>query len=356
MSDRLRPVLLTHRRRSSARLSHAAVVVLGIALAVSSSTSAEERKTVGKVVKVDASLADVLDENATMNVLAEGFEWTEGPLWMTDDGGYLLYSEIPSNTIRRWSAKDGDSVWMTPSGYTGVADYGREPGSNGLNRDQQGRIVMCEHGDRRVSVLTPDGGKMTLVDQFESLRLNSPNDLVVATDGAIYFTDPPYGLPDGMGDDRQELDFCGVYRLGPEGTLKLLTREFARPNGIAISPDGSKLYVAQSDPKEPVIKVFDRTDDGDIRNGKVFHDFSDVAGQHPGLPDGMAIDSEGRLFATGPGGVWIFEADGTVLGRLDTGEATSNCAFGGSDGSDLFITADMYVLRIKTKTTGYLPF
>ena len=332
------------------------VLLLASLFAVPFAASAGEGKTVGQIVAESERLSDVIADDAKMTVLAEGFEWTEGPLWMPEDGGYLIYSEIPSNTIRKWSAKGGDEVWMTPSGYTGVAKYGREPGSNGLNRDAQGRLILCEHGDRRVSVLTPGGGKMTLVDRFEGLRLNSPNDLTVAADGTIYFTDPPYGLPDGMGDERQELDFCGVYRLSPEGTVDLMTREFSRPNGIALSPDGATLYVAQSDPKKPIIKAFERTDAGDLRNGRIFHDFADVSGKHPGLPDGMCIDVEGRVFATGPGGVWIFEADGTLLGRLDTGVATANCAFGGKDGSTLFITADMYLLKIPTKTKGFLPF
>ena len=332
------------------------VPALALALAVSQLAVAGEKKTLGKVISLDDRFADVIDPDAMMTILADGFEWTEGPLWMNEDGGYLLFSEIPSNTIRRWSAADGVSIWMQPSGYTGVADYGREPGSNGLNRDAQGRLVLCEHGDRRVSVLTPGGGKMTLADAFEGSRLNSPNDVVVASDGTLYFTDPPYGLPGGMGDEQQELDFCGVYRLSPTGDLSLLTREFTRPNGIGLSPDGSKLYVAQSDPKKPIVKVFDRDETGDIRNGRVLHDFADVVGKHPGLPDGLAIDTDGRIFATGPGGVWIFLPDGTPLGRLDTGQATSNCAFGGKDGRDLFITADAYVLRIPTKTKGLLPF
>ena len=313
-------------------------------------------KTVGSIIAADDRFADVIAEDAELEVLAGGFEWTEGPLWMPEDGGYLLFSEIPSNTIRRWSPKDGVSIWMQPSGYTGVAKYGREPGSNGLARDTQGRLLCCEHGDRRISRLTTGGGKRTLIDAFEGLRLNSPNDLVVSSNGSIYFTDPPYGLPEGMGDAQQELDFCGVYRLSPEGELTLLTREFDRPNGIGLSPDGKLLYVNQSDPKTPILKVFDVQDDGDIRNGRVFHDFSAVAGSHPGLPDGLAIDREGRIFATGPGGVWIFDPDGTLLGRLDTGQATSNCAFGGPDGSHLFITADMYVLRVPTKTSGFLPY
>ena len=336
--------------------------VLLLLIALLAGPVVAETKTLGEVVSLDDRLADVLADDARIEILAEGYEWVEGPLWMPEDGGYLLFSEIPSNTIYRWTAADGPQVWMRPSGYTGVAKYGREPGSNGLNRDSQGRLILCEHGDRRVSVLRPGGGKRTLVDAFEGSRLNSPNDLTVAADGTIYFTDPPYGLPEGMGDDQQELDFCGVYKLTPEGELSLLTREFARPNGIGLSPDGAKLYVAQSDPKQPIIKVFRVDESGDARDGQLFYDFAadgDAGRLGPGLPDGLAIDADGRVFATGPGGVWIFaDEDGTgvPLGRLKTGQATSNCAFGGRDGSELFITADAYVLRIKTRTKGLLPF
>ena len=326
------------------------------------SPAAAEQKSIGSIKRLDDRIDALLPADATLDVLAEGFEWTEGPVWMpTDAGGELLFSEIPSNSIRRWSppgqtatkaSKDGPAttIWMQPSGYTGVADYGGEPGSNGLMLDAKGRLLLCEHGDRRVAMLTPDGGKMTLADRYDGKRLNSPNDLVVHSSGAIFFTDPPYGLPGKMGDPRQELDFCGVYRLDPDRTVHLLTKEFDRPNGIGLSPDQSTLYVAQSDPESPIIKAFALSPAGEISGGRVFHGFTGTPGK--GLPDGLAVASGGELFATGPGGVWVFATDGTPLAQLATGQATSNCAFGGPDGTDLFITADMYVLRVRTKTTG----
>jgi gluconolactonase len=208
-----------------------------------------------------------------------------------------------------------------------------------------------EHGDRRVSRMDPDGGKRTLVDNYLGKRLNSPNDGVLHSSGALYFTDPPYGLPKQAEDPRRELDFCGVYRLALDGQLTLLTKEMTRPNGIAFSPDEKTLYVANSDPKKAVWMAYPVKPDGTIGPGRVFADVTSMAGKFPGLPDGMKVDQAGNLWATGPGGVHIYSADGTRLGRLDTGEATANVAWG-DDGSTLYITADMYICRIKTKTKG----
>lgn len=306
--------------------------------------------TIGSVIREDARLDALISPNAKIEVLASGFEWSEGPVWFPD-GDYLLFSDIPRNSIYRWSEAEGLSLWMKPSGYTGVTDYGAEPGSNGLTRDPQGRLVLCEHGDRRVSVLTENGGKLTLADRFEGKRLNSPNDVVFKSDGSMYFTDPPYGLPNRWDDPLRELDHCGVYRLSPAGELSLLTATMTRPNGLAFSPDERTLYVANSDPDRAVWMAFDVLPDGSIDNGRVFVDVTPMVGSLPGLPDGMKIDREGNLFATGPGGVHIYDPSGELLGRIDTGVATANCAWG-DDGSTLFITSDMYVCRIRTLTRG----
>jgi len=295
-------------------------------------------------------LDELIAPDARLEVLATGFEWSEGPVW-SRAGGFLLFSDIPRNSIMRWSATQGISLYMKPSGYTGVADYGREPGSNGLLFDSQGRLVLMEHGDRRVSRLEAGGGKRTLVDNFEGKRLNSPNDAVFRSNGDLYFTDPPYGLPKQAEDPARELDFCGVYRLSNGGVLTLLTKEMTRPNGIGFSPDERTLYVAQSDPRAAVWKAFPVKDDGTLGPGRIFHDATPLVGKFPGLPDGLKVDRNGNLWATGPGGVWIFSPDGKPLGRIDTGEATANCAFG-DDGSTLYITADMYLCRIRTKTRG----
>ncbi|MHC4356413.1 MAG: SMP-30/gluconolactonase/LRE family protein, partial [Planctomycetota bacterium] len=202
-------------------------------------------RSIGRIVRFDHRANELIPPSAQIELLASGFDWSEGPLWIPDAaGGYLLFSDIPRNSVMKWKQDEGISLFMKPSGYTGVADYGREPGCNGLTLDLQGRIIFCEHGDRRISRLETDGGKKTLADSYNGKRFNSPNDAVVKSNGDIYFTDPPYGLPQQHRDPRRELDFCGVFRLSTSGRVTLLTREMTRPNGIAFSPDEKVLYVA----------------------------------------------------------------------------------------------------------------
>jgi gluconolactonase len=308
-------------------------------------------QTLGKLVREDPRFDALVAPDAQIEVLGSGFEWSEGPLWIKN-GGYLVFSDIPRNSIMKWKAGEGVSLFMKPSGYTGIADYGREPGSNGLTLDPQGRLTLCEHGDRRVARLEWDGGKRTIADNYQGKRLNSPNDLVFRSNGDLYFTDPPYGLPKQADDPRRELDFCGVYRVTPDGAITLLTREMTRPNGIAFSPDERTLYVAQSDSEAAVWMAFPVNADGTLGKGRVFKDVTDLVKQKlPGSPDGLKVDQQGNLFATGPGGVHVMALDGTRLGRIDTGERTSNCAWG-DDGTVLYMTADSYLCRIKTKTKG----
>lgn len=326
-------------------------------LAVAASASAQNTTNypvLGTIVRLAPGLDAVLDREAKLEVLSSRFDWAEGPVWVPEgdgSGGHLLFSDIPPNRVMKWVEGEGVSIFLEPSGYTGAADYGAEPGSNGLLLDAQGRLVSCEHGDRRLSVMTREGGKRTLVDNYQGKRLNSPNDATFKSNGDLYFTDPPYGLPDRWEDERRELDFCGVYRLGADGVLTLLTKEMTRPNGIAFSPDEKTLYVAQSDPEAAVWKAFPVKEDGTLGEGRVFFDATAMVGKHKGLPDGLKVDVKGNLWATGPGGVHVFAPDGTPLGRIDTGEATANCAWGG-DGSVLYITADMYLCRIQTKVKG----
>ncbi len=304
----------------------------------------------GEIIRNDPRMDRLIPRDARIEVVASGFEWAEGPVWIKD-GGYLLFSDIPRNSVMKWKEGEGVSLWLRPSGYTGVAPYGPEPGSNGLLLDREGRVVFCEHGDRRISVMYKDGGKRTLVDNYLGKRLNSPNDAVFKSNGDLYFTDPPYGLPNRWDDPRRELDFCGVYRLSTDGRLTLLTKEMTRPNGIAFSPDEKTLYVAQSDAKRAIWMAFPVRDDGTLSPGRVFYDVTDWMGKLPGAPDGMKVDKDGNLFATGPGGVHVFAPDGTHLGRISTGERTANCAWG-DDGSTLYMTADMYLCRVRTTTRG----
>lgn len=306
--------------------------------------------TIGKIVRENPALNALIPANATIEVLASGFEWSEGPVWIKE-GGYLLFSDIPKNSVMKWKPGEGLSLFMKPAGFTGVATYGDEPGSNGLLLDKQGRLVLCEHGDRRISQMDWNGGKRTLVDNYMGKRLNSPNDAVFKSNGDLYFTDPIYGLPKKQDDPQRELDFCGVFRLSTDGKVTLLTKEMTRPNGIAFSPDEKTLYVAQSDEKQAIWKAFPVNPDGTLGKSKVFYDVTSFISKLPGAPDGLKIDHKGNLFATGPGGVWIFSPDGKLLGRIDTGVHTANCAWG-EDGTVLYITADMYLCRIKTSTKG----
>jgi gluconolactonase len=275
-------------------------------------------------------------------------------VWVKDkDGGHLLFSDIPRNRVVQWTEKSGLEVYLHPSGYTAATPRAGEPGSNGLLLDAEGRLILCQHGDRRVARLEKDRKELhTLADRFEGKRLNSPNDAVFHSSGDLFFTDPPYGLEKGVDDPARELDFQGVYRLTPAGDLILLTKEISSPNGIAFSPDEKTLYVACSDPEKAVWYAYDVKEDRSITSGRIFFDATPaVKAGKKGLPDGLKVDRDGNLFATGPGGVLIFAPDGTHLGTINTGEATANCGWG-EDGSVLYITADMYLLRVRTGTKG----
>ena len=326
-----------------------ATLAITLLLTVTSLCVAKTPTTLGRVEKLDPAFDAIVDSNAKIEVLASGFTWTEGPVWVADDhGGHLLFSDIPRNSIFRWSEKRGTDLFMSPSGYTGATYYGLEPGSNGLTLDPQGRLTACEHGDRRVSVLTKGGGKRTLVDNYQGKRLNSPNDLVFHSSGSIFFTDPPYGLPDRESDPRRELDFCGVYRLDTDGSLTLVSKELARPNGIGLSPDEKTLYVAQSDPENPIWMAFPVKQDKTLGKGKILFDGKKYMREFPGLPDGLAVAKDGTIFGSGPGGIYVISPQGKLLGRLITGGRTSNCTFG-PDGKILYITADSYLCRVKLK-------
>jgi gluconolactonase len=305
----------------------------------------------GSLQVIDPAFSELIAPNTPLEKLASGFDWSEGPVWIKA-GGYLVFSDVPSNMVYRWTPGGGMSVHLQPSGYTGSEPRGGEPGSNGLTVDSQGRLVLCEHGDRRVGRVEPDGKHVTVVDRYQGKRFNSPNDLVYHSNGDLYFTDPPYGLVKNMEDPKKELKFQGVYRLKTDGTLTLLTDKVTRPNGIALSPDEKTLYVAVSDPDKPVIMAYDVQADGTIAHERVLFDAKPLMKPNvKGLPDGLKIDRKGNLFATGPGGVLVITPQGKHLGTIQTGEATANCGWG-DDGSTLYITADMYLARIKTRTKG----
>ena len=318
-----------------------------------SGQAAQPGQTIGKITRFDARLDALLDTTAKIEVLASGLEWAEGPVWVKN-GAYLLFSDVPKNCIYKWAETEGMTLFLEPSGYTGKSPYSNEPGSNGLNLNAKGELIACEHGDRRISAMPlTGGGKRTLADNFNGKRFNSPNDVVQKSDGSYYFTDPPYGLPKQEKDPLRETPVCGVYRLSPEGKVSLLIADLTRPNGLTFSPDEKTLYVAQSDPNKAIIMAYPVKPNGTLGKGRIFYDCMPWAKKGLiGLPDGLRTDAKGNVFATGPGGVNIFAPDGTPLGRIETGQATANCAFGG-DGTVLFITADMYLCRVKTKTQGF---
>ncbi len=326
------------------------VAVVTLAAEIGRAQDMSNYPTLGEVVRVDPALDELVDPEAKIEVLASGFEWSEGPLWVPRDGGYLLFSDVPQNTVFKWQVGKGLSEFLKPSGFTGVKGYSDEPGSNGLALDNEGRLISCEHGDRRVSAMAWGEGKETLADRYEGKRLNSPNDVVVRSNGDVYFTDPPYGLPNRENDEH-EYGFCGVFRIAADGEVTLVSKEMTRPNGLAFSPDEKILYVAQSDGEAPIIRAFDVAEDAAISNSRVFYDSSGLAGELKGSHDGLKVDAQGNLFATGPGGVHVISAEGKLLGRIDTHEATSNCCWG-DDGSVLYMTADTYLCRIQTKTRG----
>jgi gluconolactonase len=307
--------------------------------------------TFGKIIRHDPRFDKLVPKDAKIEKLATGFKWTEGPVWIKD-GGYLLFSDIPNNTINKWKEGEGISVFLKPSGYTGAKPRGGEPGSNGLLLDSKGRLILCEHGDRQVTRLEKNGKKTVLAGKYMGKRLNSPNDAVFRSNGDLYFTDPPYGLEKVWDDPARELDFCGIYRISKDGKLTLLSKEMSRPNGIAFSLDEKTLYVANSDPAKAVWMAFPVKKDGTLGKGKVFFDATEWGKTKKGLPDGMKIDEHGNLFATGPGGVHVFSPKGEHLGNIDTGVATANCAFGGENGDVLYIAADKSLARIQLRTKG----
>jgi gluconolactonase len=288
------------------------------------------------------SLQAILDDNTQVEKVADGFEFTEGPLWHPQ--GFLLFSDIPANTIYQWTPKEKSKIFRRPSGN-----------ANGNTLDREGRLLSAEHSNRRVSRTLEDGRVVTVASQYKGKRLNSPNDLVVKSDGSIYFTDPPYGIK----SEQEELGFYGVYRIAPDGTLTLLVRDFVRPNGIAFSPDEKKLYV--DDSEKGHIRVFDVKPDGTVENGQIFAELKDP--NKSGVPDGMKVDQEGNVYSTGPGGVWVFSPSGNLLGKIAVPEAATNLAWGDSlrdssaspDYKMLYITAGNSLYRIRLKIPGVQP-
>jgi gluconolactonase len=317
----------------------------------------------GEVVRVDPAADAIIPQDAKVEKLAGDFQFVEGPIWVHSKGqGYLLFSDIPANVIRKWDPKGGVSVFLEKSGFAGAdaSNVGGQTnngfgivtliGSNGITIDKQGRIVFCQHGDRQISRLEKNGKRTVLASHYEGKRLNSPNDLVFKSDGLLYFTDPTAGLRLQDKDPARELPFNGVYRL-VKGKVELLSKDFARPNGIAFSPDEKYLYV--NDTARKIIMRFDVQPDGGVANGQVITDMnSDTT---PGAPDGMKVDQKGNIYCTGPGGFWIMAPDGKHIATVKTKELPANLNWGDDDGKTLYLTARTGLYRIRLNIAGVRP-
>jgi gluconolactonase len=345
---------------NSSNVKFAGMLSLALSVAAVAGQGAEKAKeaapvkkvypTIGSVERLDAALDALIPPDAQLEKLVGGLEWAEGPVWVPKSKS-LLFSDVPRNVIFQWREGVGTRDFLYPSGYTGSIVRGGALGSNGLALDEHGRLVLCQHGDRRIARLNPDGSFTTLARLWKYRRFNSPNDLVFDAQGNLYFTDPPYGLEKGNDDPAKELVFSGLFLLRPNGEVVLLTDKLSYPNGVDLSPDEKTLYVSVSDPKAPRIMAYDLKEDGTLGEGRVFFDAAPLSKTRKGLTDGFKVDAQGNLFASGPGGLLVLSPEGQHLGTLQIGELVSNCAWG-EDGSTLYITADMYLCRIQTSTIG----
>ena len=305
-----------------------------------------------EVIRKDPAIDEIIGLNPKIFKLAEGFQFTEGPIWVRD-GGYLLFSDPNANTQYKYTKEGELSVFRTPSGYSGadIAEYG-QPGSNGLTLDREGRLTIDEHGNHRVTRLEKDGTLTVLADSYQGKRLNSPNDLVYRSDGALYFTDPPFGLPKFFDDPRKELPYSGVYSLH-DGKLQLISTDLKGPNGIAFSPDEKYLYVTNWDEKKKVVMRYESQPDGTLAHGSVFFDMTSAAGED--ALDGMKVDQRGNLYVSGPGGLWILSPEGKHLGTVIAPKHPHNLAWGDDDGKTLYLCAEGGLYKMRVNIPGIRP-
>lgn len=306
----------------------------------------------GIIERLSPELDAIVSKDAMVEVIADGFTWVEGPVWI-ESQQMLLVSDVFKNRIYKWTEEEGKQLYLEPSGYTQAKPRAGEFGSNGLAINPKGQLLLCQHGDRRVallnsSMLNPRPTFNTLAATYKGKKFNSPNDLDVRSNGDIYFTDPPYGLEKSIDDPLKEIPYQGVYKISAAGKVTLLTDTISRPNGIAFFPGEKRLLIANSDPEKPYWYAYDLNDKGELVNGKLFYDGSKAFQKEPRTPDGLKIDKDGNVFAPGPGGVWIFNESGDVLGRIKVNVLTSNCAFANND-KTLFITAEHYLLKVDLR-------
>ena len=310
-----------------------------------------------QIIRNDPAFDRIVPNDAKIEKLAGGFQFTEGPIWVPksdESDGYLLFSDPNNNVIYRWTQDGQVSIYMTKSGYrvVDIGEYG-QPGSNGLTLDREGRLTINQHGNRRVVRLEKNGQLTVLADRYQGKRLNSPNDLVYKSDGALYFTDPPFGLPKFFDDPRKELPYSGVFRVSPDGKVQLVSTDLKGPNGIAFSPDEKYLYVGNWDTAKKVVMRYTVEPDGGLSHGQVFFDMTGTPGED--ALDGMKVDVEGNLYVSGPGGVWILSPERKHLGTITGPEHPHNFAWGGDDGKTLYLCAQTGLYRIRLNIEGIRP-
>jgi gluconolactonase len=312
---------------------------------------AQETKPTGTIEVISNELASIIKKDATVEVVAEGFQFTEGPFWVEKEK-MLLFSDVPANTVYKWTEAKGKEVYLKPSGYTSSEQRGGFMGSNGLWVTPAGKLWVCQHGDRRIAQMdaplnAPQSKFITVAGAYNGKKLNSPNDLLLTAKGDLYFTDPSYGFVGGMNDPKKETPFQGLYKMNKAGLVTLLIDSIEQPNGIGIFPGGKKLLVSNSDNKKKRWYTYDIAKNGTLTNGKIFYDASTE--RAPGGCDGLKIDKAGNVFAAGPGGLWIFNTTGKLLGKITlNGVTVANCALT-PDNKTLYITASKYLLRVKMR-------
>ena len=303
-------------------------------------------KFIGSVERLSPEIDNLIEKSAKIEILADGFEWSEGPVWSSQLNS-VLFSDVPENVIYSWNEDKGLGTFTRPIGYTGKVPNLKKAGTNGLTIDADGNLIICMHGDRKITRLEKlnINRKVTLVNSFDGNLLNSPNDLVYDSKGNLYFTDPPYGLLEGDNDKLKEIEFNGVYKVSPNGDIEVLVKNLTRPNGISISNDEKTLYVANSDKNNPVIMQYDLSEEG-AKNPSVFFDGRELTKKDIGLFDGLKVHPTGNVFATGPGGVLVIKENGDHIGTIRTEVRTANCAFD-ENFQYLYMTSDMFLTRIK---------
>ena len=321
-------------------------MILKVILILINLSVISQDKFIGSVERLSPEIDNLIEKSAKIEILADGFEWSEGPVWSSQLNS-VLFSDVPENVIYSWNEDEGLGTFTRPIGYSGKVPNLKKAGTNGLTIDADGNLIICMHGDRKITRLEKlnINRKVTLVNSFDGNLLNSPNDLVYDSKGNLYFTDPPYGLLEGDNDKLKEIEFNGVYKVSPNGDIEVLVKNLTRPNGISISNDEKILYVANSDKNNPVIMQYDLSEEG-AKNPSIFFDGRELTKKDIGLFDGLKVHPTGNVFATGPGGVLVIKENGDHIGTIRTEVRTANCAFD-ENFQYLYMTSDMFLTRIK---------